>query len=661
MLSTDIVVDPASGEHLPHLDFILKLVSESPFLKTYNIDPHSFDECSVQCAEYTKQTVGFHIGELERLPSVDQPHMRTFFPMESLQGAVQNQPTHSLDKSVILAHYFSPHDTKILLTKKGNARKDQFELVLETNGCQGGHVKLCPVKSNAWGSNLVSDETGQLYLKHIHVNTKWNTTGSETTIIPNFISFICPWPSQAKKWFTREKPSKWICTCATKHLKDSCHVIPVSHNKSSNSEIEWKLSFMVAEDWVINHCLKQFRVKVFHVLKFLVSTLVKEEIEGLRDVIRHTFFHACDMLNENHFDERPARCILYIITDLLHKLLSGFVPHYFMTTINLIDHLPEDAKTSLVKKLKLLRYNPTMCIYFFLDSYRLTYTELSNEFNSMIDDSQRLFLHGDIQQSKRQFFIPKYIRRICDLIAWQMYAKAEKECISAFEEMTSVEAVISFTDWVDQVLIKLPITDRWCFAFYLDHLHQSCLLKHVCERLPTEPFVNLFGPDIVCNMKELNVPSQSVCQQYVIDFVEKFTNSLCSLGLHYEVIVALKFFLTLIYDETTGVYMYRNMSLETVHHSECVSHSCATCSCHKVPQQHANLTRIAVLYQRFYSSCCHVKKMDVFKPFQQRFGLICETLASQHFYNILSEMHERYARLDNEEGRQQMPVKETMI
>ena len=75
-------------------------------------------------------------------------------------------------------------------------------------------------------------------------HTKWNSVDVDAVF-----SLVCPeWPYEADHWSTRQRPSGWPSEQLIQSIiAGGCHVVPTSHPKSRNPDVEWRYSFSVAE------------------------------------------------------------------------------------------------------------------------------------------------------------------------------------------------------------------------------------------------------------------------------------------------------------------------------------------------------------------------------------------------------------------------------
>ena len=73
---------------------------------------------------------------------------------------------------------------------------------------------------------------------------------------------VAEWPTQARGWPSRTRPSGWPTKEAVEEIVSlGCHVVPICHKKSSAPTREWRLSFSLAEKnsnaiskWHTGHC-----------------------------------------------------------------------------------------------------------------------------------------------------------------------------------------------------------------------------------------------------------------------------------------------------------------------------------------------------------------------------------------------------------------------
>ena len=201
------------------------------------------------------------------------------------------------------------------------------------------------------------------------INTKTVSSSTETTIevkldynwncingsIMHFSMDIVPagnllfWPNQAATWITRQRI--WPQQDTIQRIVDKgCHVVPRS-SPGGDVHTEWRLSFSGPEAILAQMRSKEqqqayyfFKMFFYRYLKCVESS--EPERKPLYSyIIKTTMLWACEELPP----EDPIwACLEESVQMLLFKLLgsleAGFLCHYFIPEINLLERVGEDVR-----------------------------------------------------------------------------------------------------------------------------------------------------------------------------------------------------------------------------------------------------------------------------------------------------------------------------
>ncbi|EDX01947.1 uncharacterized protein LOC6524999 [Drosophila yakuba] len=188
--------------------------------------------------------------------------------------------------------------------------------------------------------------------------------------VPNF------WPDCAFEFWMRARPRltnihtaeqfQWPTEQMKKRIRSmGFHVVPVGYapKRSRNPfrELEWRIVFPQAEQFLERHCLTPMQLKVFQLMKLLVKTFVDESSSSssssslssdqspgaLLEQLRAHMFWQCEQHSndwpEEFLGERLVRFIRSFDACLAKKHLSD----YFIERRNLFEHVPEDTLMKL--------------------------------------------------------------------------------------------------------------------------------------------------------------------------------------------------------------------------------------------------------------------------------------------------------------------------
>ncbi|XP_033104046.1 uncharacterized protein LOC117106734 [Anneissia japonica] len=183
------------------------------------------------------------------------------------------------------------------------------------------------------------------------------------------------WPSSISyKYFNRNRQNKW----PPQRLLDKishldCHVVPVGHPSSASKEIEWRLSFSLAEKELLQRMSKPF----FNCMYALKSVKQKYIVYSESDkptpfcsyFIKTACFWMCETLPEKDYS------IMTLIRRVLDWLIDSYknrnLPHYFILEQNLIGHLSVERCDDVIAKLTAVKKNIWTMVLTSVDKYRI--------------------------------------------------------------------------------------------------------------------------------------------------------------------------------------------------------------------------------------------------------------------------------------------------
>ncbi|KAI8034208.1 uncharacterized protein LOC128264795 [Drosophila gunungcola] len=175
------------------------------------------------------------------------------------------------------------------------------------------------------------------------------------------------WPDCAFEFWLRARPRltnlhtaeqfQWPTEQMRKRIRSfGFHVVPVGyapkHSRNPFRELEWRIVFPQAEQYLERHCLTPMQLKVFQLMKLLVKTFVEGSCSSspadlLEEQLRAHLFWECERHSndwpEEFLGERLVRFIRSFDACLARKQLSD----YFIERRNLFEHVPEDTLMQL--------------------------------------------------------------------------------------------------------------------------------------------------------------------------------------------------------------------------------------------------------------------------------------------------------------------------
>ena len=196
--------------------------------------------------------------------------------------------------------------------------------------------------------------------------------------VDNVFAIRCrEWPKEAERWSTRQRSSGWPSNQLIQRvIADGCHVVPISHCKSRNPDIDWRYSFSVAE-----RTLAQSLTDSQRQCYVLLKTIVMHELSR-PDVLcsyhlKPLLFWQCEKIPESEWstDIGLAASLLCLLDELMHCVATQYLPNYFIPECNLFDHVHPDFLTDVARKLSHIRHEPLYHVLDFNKRCQFSFTE----------------------------------------------------------------------------------------------------------------------------------------------------------------------------------------------------------------------------------------------------------------------------------------------
>ena len=169
-------------------------------------------------------------------------------------------------------------------------------------------------------------------------------------------SIHCPfWPRGAEEWLHRPRRCGWPTPTDITQITDfGCHLVAVGYPLSSSKEMEWRISFSVAERilvWSFNHiqiqCYGVMKIILKEFIKVccspsnyvLCSYFIKTFLFWKFEVTESTFWHA----------DNFRACISFLLVEFTKCIQNRKLPHYFFPSFNLLSvKLTREAQRELL-------------------------------------------------------------------------------------------------------------------------------------------------------------------------------------------------------------------------------------------------------------------------------------------------------------------------
>lgn len=223
------------------------------------------------------------------------------------------------------------------------------------------------------------------------------------------------WPPEATEWVQRVKKGNWLGDELIESIVlEGCQVVPVAHKHSLNPNIEWRLSFAVAEKRIARNAVTDAQRQCYIYFKMLRHLRLKDLEVISSYCLKTVFFHACEVIPKPIWDTHTGQCLLYLIDSLISCINQRNIPSFFMPHNNIVDDVPEEKWGDVESRLLEIRKDPITPILKFTDMNAISYIEIPFVFREnisfVLEDMEKFKVHRDIRRSAFDAFFTTSFR-----------------------------------------------------------------------------------------------------------------------------------------------------------------------------------------------------------------------------------------------------------
>ena len=238
-----------------------------------------------------------------------------------------------------------------------------------------------------------------------NMNPKLHTRKTDYDLV---YGFPCLWPEEANSFFTPSRRCKWPPTdVVNEMIPMGCCIVPKAHPLSKKLvNYEWRFSFSFAERHLAL-CLNNVCRKTYRVLKALIKHKVNWDLSDddkfCTYYLKTILFWCCEKPN---VDLTNSGEFCFILLDrLMHFVEDGNIPHFFVSSCNLIDHVGEKERLVWLQRLQFLRMNILQCAVHFWRDFKIegdfcTFTLWSEMFHNVLISSLKCLSSKELLKSK---------------------------------------------------------------------------------------------------------------------------------------------------------------------------------------------------------------------------------------------------------------------
>ena len=246
------------------------------------------------------------------------------------------------------------------------------------------------------------------------------------------------WPVIAREWICRKRCFGWPSQeMINEIVKQGCYIVPVGSKVDNGSENEWRLSFSLAEKYLIftfNHT----QLMIYGMLKIILKEIIsqQEEVSELlcSYFLKTTLFWVIEETQRSIWDPKYMMlCFHLCLERLMQFIIEDNCPNYFLPINNMFNgrfSLPDKEKLFQIvcevseSGLNWTRKSPTMCSLkgYLSDPYKLLDLKTSQKRKDQMETAALIltlqvyskFIIDNIFSLKQEYYKP-YLKSLLRL------------------------------------------------------------------------------------------------------------------------------------------------------------------------------------------------------------------------------------------------------
>jgi hypothetical protein len=341
------------------------------------------------------------------------------------------------------------------------------------------HIRVPSAATGISGNNVLEKES-QKFLKGIEIES---CASLPRDVNLKYKGLLCEtFPPAAEEWKTRERkftfPSRHLMR---RILKMSCTLIKKAHPRSQEPEIEWKYNFSMAEYAIFNGGITESQLHGFFVFKILVDNATFHLTKQLKNKhLKAAYLHALEEIPCEAWETNFSGCILFVLSTLVEFLRAKCLPHYFISTKNLVDCFQADEIEVLCVNMECIRAFPVTIIQNVAKSHGYSYAP---KLIRMVFENCKMFVHNkDLVTVFMNAFIPGTLCSIKTLTRLGF-------CGPAFQLL----------QYIHEQMLLMPMPDGgYAIPSFLEFFHMA--LRNIRQKSSRVILANLFDAHYKTNV-----------------------------------------------------------------------------------------------------------------------------------------------------------------
>ncbi|XP_055999226.1 uncharacterized protein LOC125656182 isoform X1 [Ostrea edulis] len=366
-------IDVMTGVPLPHLSNILKQI-----FPLYMINPCVWARGPLLFPTFSVHCIGsFADGNNVVLKDISKNQTkRVFYDMHRHK---------EIGKAVII-----PRDK--IVRHSDYTESSCVNIYADSSKTHPGYCQLkLPLAATGMSVINVLQKGSQKFVKGIEVEVD---VSSPKDVDFKYKGLLCDaFPPSTQEWKVRERkftfPSHHL---KRKILKMNCTLIKKAHPRSKEPDIEWKYNFSMAEHVIFTGGVTESQLHGFFVFKVLVDNATFHLTKQLKNKhLKAAYLYALEEIPCEAWETNFSGCILFVLSTLIKYLKAKFLPHYFISTNNLIDCFHVEEIEALCVNVECIRAFPVTVIQNIAENHGYSYAP---KLIKMVFENCKTFVHN---------------------------------------------------------------------------------------------------------------------------------------------------------------------------------------------------------------------------------------------------------------------------
>ncbi|KAK3093515.1 hypothetical protein FSP39_016669 [Pinctada imbricata] len=149
----------------------------------------------------------------------------------------------------------------------------------------------------------------------------------------------CTWPDVANDWVIRDRSNGWpSCEMIRDIVGNGCHMVPVGDPDTPYADLEWRISFSVAERTLM-HSFNHAQFLVYNLLRLTLKRVIAKAFPGVlcSYFMKTTLFYTAENTSMELWRvDNIGACFKECLSVLFHYVDHIYCPNYFIPEYNMI-------------------------------------------------------------------------------------------------------------------------------------------------------------------------------------------------------------------------------------------------------------------------------------------------------------------------------------